>query len=191
MTTAAAAGRPASRRDQILDAAMDVFVHGGYGTSSLRSIAAAAGVTHPGVLYHFRSKEHLLAAVLERHEQQERLDFLEGPLPTTVEGFADRLATSIQREHGEPELIRLRCELAASGAVGEVAASFSSRRVERLVGELTEQVEALAPDVDAGAAAAIILATYDGLLMQGLANPSMDVGQLLRDAVSALLGDGR
>ncbi|MFA5882471.1 MAG: helix-turn-helix domain-containing protein [Acidimicrobiia bacterium] len=57
---------PAERRAQILDSAAGVFADRGYGSTSIASVATAAGVT-PRILYrHFASKDALYRAVLER-----------------------------------------------------------------------------------------------------------------------------
>lgn len=56
-------------RTRILDAAQSVFVTRGYRTASLRDVATAAGISHPGLLKHFAAKDLLLAAVIERFEQ--------------------------------------------------------------------------------------------------------------------------
>ena len=58
-----AAHRP-STREAMLDAA--AAHRGADGTLSLDSAARAAGVTKPGLMYHFSTKEQLLTAVLER-----------------------------------------------------------------------------------------------------------------------------
>ncbi|WP_309066667.1 TetR/AcrR family transcriptional regulator [Microbacterium sp.] len=57
-------------RARILDAAQEAFVTRGYRTTSLREIAAAAGISHPGLLRHFSSKDELLAEVVERFEEE-------------------------------------------------------------------------------------------------------------------------
>ncbi|WP_159501183.1 TetR/AcrR family transcriptional regulator [Microbacterium sp. 18062] len=72
MTTHAVAARSARgtrRRAQILDAAVPLLVDPGYRATSLRDIAAAAGITHPGLLRHFRAKDEILLAIVERYEE--------------------------------------------------------------------------------------------------------------------------
>jgi len=64
---AAPAGRPAHRpsaREAMLDAAEAHL--GADGTLTLDSAARAAGVTKPGLMYHFATKELLLSAILDR-----------------------------------------------------------------------------------------------------------------------------
>lgn len=68
MTTTTATGsrhaRAAATRERILSAAHELFVSRGYRSTSLRDIAAAASVSHPGLLGHFSSKDDLLAEVV-------------------------------------------------------------------------------------------------------------------------------
>lgn len=53
-----------ARRAAIVRAARDSFAEKGYAKASLRDIAERAGITHAGLLHHFRNKEELLAEVL-------------------------------------------------------------------------------------------------------------------------------
>lgn len=54
------------RREQILDAAVEVFAAKGFDRATNRDIARAAGVT-PGLIYHyFASKQELLRSAMER-----------------------------------------------------------------------------------------------------------------------------
>jgi AcrR family transcriptional regulator len=56
-------------RDRILDAAMAVFRRHGFRRSSIEQAAEAAGLTRQALYHHFKSKEALFRAVIERlHE---------------------------------------------------------------------------------------------------------------------------
>jgi len=58
-----------SPRTRILDAAMTVFRHHGFRRSSIEQAAEAAGLTRQALYHHFKSKEALFRAVIERlHE---------------------------------------------------------------------------------------------------------------------------
>ena len=58
----------ASRR-AILVAAADVFAENGYRGTSLTEIANRVGMTQPGLLHHFNTKDQLLLAVIQEHEE--------------------------------------------------------------------------------------------------------------------------
>lgn len=74
----------------ILDAAANLFHSEGYARTSLDTVAAEAGVTKPTVYSHFRSKQGLFQAVVDR-VAQERLGKLEQALATTGDPGDDLL----------------------------------------------------------------------------------------------------
>jgi len=79
-TTAPGAVRTArteQTRAAIVAAAHDAFVTRGYRATSLRDIAAAAGISHPGLLRHFATKDELLAAVVDLFERDNETELLE------------------------------------------------------------------------------------------------------------------
>ncbi|SCL13475.1 transcriptional regulator, TetR family, partial [Micromonospora nigra] len=59
-------------REALLDRCVDALTDAGFSQLSLREIAAAAGTSHRMLLYHFGSREGLLAAVVGRVEAQQR-----------------------------------------------------------------------------------------------------------------------
>jgi AcrR family transcriptional regulator len=68
-------GRP-SRRDDILQAAIDLFAKGGSRGTCIAAIAQRIGVTPPAVIHHFKTKEALLGEVVAViDERRVDLDF--------------------------------------------------------------------------------------------------------------------
>jgi AcrR family transcriptional regulator len=63
---------PESARDRLLAAAVAIAMQGGIADLSLRELAAAIGTSHRMLLYHFGSREGLLAAVTLAVEEAER-----------------------------------------------------------------------------------------------------------------------
>ncbi len=57
--------KPRNKRAQLLEAAAEHFVRHGYAASSMRDIAAGAGMQPASIYYHFPSKVDLLVAVHE------------------------------------------------------------------------------------------------------------------------------
>ncbi len=53
------------RRRRLLDAALELFSHKGYGGTTTKEIAAAAGVTEAIIFRHFPTKQALYTAVLD------------------------------------------------------------------------------------------------------------------------------
>ena len=89
---------PEQRREQLIDAALNVILHEGYGGVSIEAIAREAGVTRPVVYDHFPNLGRLLHALVEREERYS-LGQLEGVVPEVA---ADRdpmelLAGSVKR----------------------------------------------------------------------------------------------
>jgi len=75
-----------SSRDLIVDAAQAVVLEGGAAHMTLDAVAAKAGVSKGGLLYHFPNKKALLRAMLNRRVQrleearkQKRAQLPEGP----------------------------------------------------------------------------------------------------------------
>ena len=59
---------PPSRRDDIIDAALRLFLKDGFHATGVAAIAAAAGTTKMTLYSHFPSKEDLIAAALDRRD---------------------------------------------------------------------------------------------------------------------------
>ncbi|MCP4872713.1 MAG: helix-turn-helix transcriptional regulator [Proteobacteria bacterium] len=62
-------------REEILDAAERLFLAQGPDGVRLKKVAAEVGISHPGVLHHFRSADALVAALHQRASAQIREQF--------------------------------------------------------------------------------------------------------------------
>ena len=60
------------RRDQIIDAAMQVFAQKGFTRATNKDIAREAGITPGLIYYYFENKEALLTAILETRYKADR-----------------------------------------------------------------------------------------------------------------------
>lgn len=63
--------RLADRRQLILEAAIPIIGHRGYYGFSIRALADACGLTVPGILHHFGSKDAILLAMLDYRERRD------------------------------------------------------------------------------------------------------------------------
>jgi AcrR family transcriptional regulator len=64
--------RGLATREQIVTATRDVMAERGFHGATMAAIAKRAGLTRAGVLHHFESKEHLLAAAMESRYAENR-----------------------------------------------------------------------------------------------------------------------
>ena len=87
-------------RERLLAAAVDHALDTGIADLSLRQLAAAIGTSHRMLIYHFGSREGLLAAVTQAVEDQQRAalrdrpgteGFLEGIVESWIAPIADAL----------------------------------------------------------------------------------------------------
>src|SRR5438309_7430250 len=102
--------------ERILNTAERLFAERGYGATSLRSIIAAAEVNLAAVHYHFRSKEALLDAVLERRIEplnRERMALLDeyeraaGDEPPSLEAILTALIAPPLRLARDPSFAKV------------------------------------------------------------------------------------
>ena len=102
--------------ERILDAAEDLFAEKGYSATSLGDVADRVGIRSPSLYNHFRNKEALYSAVLER-----LLEAFGAPLaelqdsPITRERIYQWLETIVRMHHERPNLARLLQHAALSG----------------------------------------------------------------------------
>jgi len=92
-------GRPeeAGRRGQLVRESARLFREKGYEATSVREIAAAAGMQSGSWVYHFRTKQDILAAVMEEGLQQalERIEAIDRERLPPREHFRALLRTHL------------------------------------------------------------------------------------------------
>ena len=105
-----------STSDRILDAAEDLFAAKGYSATSLGDVADRVGIRSPSLYNHFKNKEALYQAVLNR-----LLTDFSAPLeeldrgPVTSERVFHWLEAIVRQHHANPNLARLLQHAALSG----------------------------------------------------------------------------
>lgn len=180
-----------ARRAEIVRAARESFAERGYAKASLRDIAERAGITHAGLLHHFRDKDELLAAVLadrDAEEWQQGLDQVEGP-----DQLAPYLAGLMRRHQKAPELMRLWIELAAAASrPGHPAHTYFVERYERSRAQFADGFPdeaargALREGVTPESAAVLFQAVLNGLQLQWVLDQDLDIVGPVTDFVRLL-----
>src|SRR5262245_31220752 len=185
-----------SPRDRILDAAMTVFRRHGFRRSSIEETAEAAGLTRQALYHHFKSKEALFRAVIERvHDgaladgaaAAERAEAAGGTLADIIIAqVAARLTAFVASFDGSPHVEEIFSEHLnhARDLYVHYAALHDAQVAATIERTVKRQKLALAPGITAAK-----LARYVELAVTGTksAYPSMrPADAFLRDAEAML-----
>lgn len=162
-----------AKRVEIVENAMALFGEVGYRGASLREIAARCGMSHPGLLHHFPTKESLLLAVLERRDREDA-GHLASEGPTGLEGLR-RMVELVARNVTRRPIVELFTVLSAEATSSDHPAhAYFVRRYE-VTRDLTRASYVAAHDagvlregIDPDAAARGLVAVLDGLQLQWL-----------------------
>ncbi len=175
----------AAQRARILETAFAVLVEHGYERTSLQRIARAAEVTTSGVMHYFGSRAELFTEVLRHRRRDWEARRPEGDaLVNHVEASADNADRA--------GLVSLFQHLAVEGtdAPGP-ARDFFIDHYAQGEARLAIAIRARRPDVEEGEARSLaraVIALSDGLQLQWLHDPALDLHAEYRRAVERLLG---
>jgi AcrR family transcriptional regulator len=155
--------RPA--REALLDRCLEVLHVKGFRDLSLREIAAQAGTSHRMLIYHFGSREGLLAAVVGRIEAEQRATLA----ALTVQDDLQEASRAFWQSLAGPELApaeRLFFEIYVQALHGhEWTPSFRASVIDAWEGPLIELFSRLVDRSEARTAARLGLAVTRGLLL--------------------------
>jgi TetR/AcrR family transcriptional repressor of nem operon len=144
--------RALATRDRILGEAARLFALKGYHDTKLDEVLGAAGVTTGAFFHHFRSKEELGFAVLDRHMDQRRrqLEAIEHDLPRLEGG--DPLAPVFRRLEAVQEMARRREHRRGGCIIGNLSTELSDTHDafrKRLAKCFDEMAREFQPHLDA------------------------------------------
>lgn len=155
--------RPPHARERVLDAFEAILIEEGERAATLDATAKAAGVSKGGLLYHFASRDDLVAGLLERlntlaHDDIERITSApEGPV-------AYFLRTSVMAGN---KLDRAMLAVARVAQGGSAASADALRRIR------DSWAETLRPHVRDDTALDLVMLVSDGLYY----NNTLDIGE--------------
>lgn len=172
----------------IVDKAIDAFAVNGFTGTSMREIAIAVGMTQQGLRHHFPSKEALLEAVLQRRDD------------TSVEHYTslglsalDTLRAVVQDNIGRPGLVRLTAVLAAEATNADHPAHeffqehfAAARKVFAQLVRRGQKAGEIRDDISATELATMLVAMFEGLQIQWLADPDFDLVKSFESALRVL-----
>ncbi|MFI0709674.1 TetR/AcrR family transcriptional regulator [Streptomyces inhibens] len=182
----------AERREAILQAAMELISERGYRRTSLAAVAERAGLTQPGLLHHFPTKELLLVGVLEARDRWD----LASAAAAAGSWRTDTLAQLVDYNATRPGIVQTYTVLSADSVTEDhPARAFFETRFRTVRAAMANALRAEFGDTLPGGltpeqAAPLLVAVMDGLQLQWLLDPEeVDMPAAFRDFL-ALLGGG-
>lgn len=180
--------KTAQRKQEIIDAATNVFAGRGYHGGSLRDISRELGISLTSVVHHFPTKDDLLIAVLENADHT-GADWL--PARIQEVGVREALSELVVANYSRPELLRLFTVLSAeASAPDHPAHEWFVSRYERVTVDIARSIAddqdlgRLSCSIDPTDAAKVIIAAWDGFQLQWLLDPTQDMAQRMARVLS-------
>jgi len=186
------------RRQQILKAAHEVALRQGIDGLTVRAVATRARLSHGLVLFHFKRKEQLVSALLDR-VLATTLSLVVGEEIALIRDPRARLRALLHQEVSrlsrDPKQVRLFLEYWALGTRSSAIREKISAELERyraafrtLAAEVLEAEVGRFPGVTPDGLAAIAVSFINGCAVQAMIDPDhFDVGEYLA-SVQGILG---
>lgn len=172
----------ADNRQRLVEAGYEVLSEKGFEAATVKEISRVAGVS-PGLFhYYFASKDELLLAVFEESDRRfkERLVLRQAHARGTTQ--QDYVEASVKFIYEivlqEPQLFRLHYELYALGLRNPDFLPVVGGQLANVRSSIAQTLRELYADLDearAQALSAVILACFDGLALQRLAQPEAEL----------------
>jgi AcrR family transcriptional regulator len=175
------------RRQQILDAAVELFAEKGYRGAGLAALADRVGMTATGLLYYFGTKKRLLQEVVAERDRADAIDASEG---LTLRSLRDLGQHNVETA----TLMRLYVVLTAeSFDTGDPLHDFfvdryeTARDLVRSILVAERDARRVRRDVDIDQIAHEVIGVLMGLEIQWLTDPErVDLAQRIQSYVDRL-----
>jgi AcrR family transcriptional regulator len=169
------------KRQQILDAAAACFARGGFHRTTMQDICVEVELS-PGAVYrYFQSKEEIIQAMCTRGHEEDVESIRDAmKLDNTLEVF-DELIRVFFSGVEDREFCALMVELISEARRDEMISESVREGWTQIMEPLTELVIAaqargeINPQLDPAAVVSVMLGVYQGLVLQNLVRPDMDV----------------
>lgn len=175
-----------ARRGEILESALEVIGRKGYQNASLKQIAEVVGVTPAALLHYFGSKEELFTEVLRTRDEHD----LKAPQPSDPADAKAAFVDVIRRNAEVPGVVELFSRLSVDAVDPEHPAHRyfldRSERLRESIAVAFERDAARRATLDPDTMARVIQAVSDGLQLQWMIDPSVDMPGIIEALMDVL-----
>jgi AcrR family transcriptional regulator len=178
-------GATVATRDRVVERALRLFSERGITGVSMRELADAAGVTVPGLYYHFASKAELVRTVYRERIEREPWP---APDPAPIRRLiVEQASREFARFLDDFDFLRLmhRESVLGDPDAREVGAALDAEWRERWHQALLLGTD-LAPHADVAAATDVLTTFLWGLFVEHLHRPERPIDQRIRDLARVL-----
>lgn len=173
-----------AKREEILTTALEVIAREGFRGASVKELADAVGLSQAGLLHYFGSKEELFAEILRKRDEVDSVAYGEigDTSDISVEDLQRGYVQVVRHNADVTGLVQLFARLSVDAAEpGHPAHDFFVERGRTLRAMFAESIARAQADgsvpetVDADTLARLFQAVADGLQVQWLLEPDIDM----------------
>ena len=185
-----------AKREEILTRALEVIAREGYRGASVKELAAAVGLSQAGLLHYFDSKEELFTEILRKRDEIDTSAFGGiDAVPDDVDEVRAGYLHVIRHNSEVPGVVELFSRLSAEAADPQHPAhrfflerNAALRTVFARVLLQAQEAGRITAAIDPDTLARIVQAVADGLQLQWMLEPDIDMAGIV-DALFRALGD--
>ncbi|MEQ6897769.1 helix-turn-helix domain-containing protein [Microbacterium sp. KR10-403] len=185
-----------AKREEILTRALEVIAREGYHGASVKELAAAVGLSQAGLLHYFDSKEELFTEILRKRDEIDTSAFGGiDAVPDDVDEVRAGYLHVIRHNSEVPGVVELFSRLSAEAADPQHPAhrfflerNAALRTVFARVLLQAQEAGRITAAIDPDTLARIVQAVADGLQLQWMLEPDIDMAGIV-DALFRALGD--
>ncbi|WP_419993759.1 TetR/AcrR family transcriptional regulator [Streptomyces boninensis] len=183
-----------AKREEILDKALEIVATAGYSRTTVRELAEGVGLSQTGLLHYFGSKEELFKEILRRRDERDRAAFgfpaegerePHGP-DTAVPDLRAATVRVVEHNAEVPGLVQLFSRFTSEAAeAGHPAHDYVRERYARTRTTFAAAIARLQrdgqlpPELDPERLAVLTAAVLDGLQLQWMYDPGVDMADHL------------
>jgi AcrR family transcriptional regulator len=183
-----------AKREEILERALEVVAREGYRGASVKEIAEAVGLSQAGLLHYFDSKEELFTEILRKRDEVDSVYYAPATAEGTPSGDLRRGYLGIIGHNSDvPGLVQLFTRLSVDAADPQHPAHkyFIDRNdtLREVFAQALAQGQAngtIDDRVDPATLARIFQAVADGLQIQWMLDPEVDMAATVSALFDAL-----
>ncbi len=185
-----------AKREEILERSLSVIADQGFKGTSVKALAEAVGLSKAGLLHYFDSKEELFAEIIRKRDEVDMRRFENDD--QSFDTLKNHYVELISYNSDVPGLVQLFSYVAVQAAdPDDPAHEYFVERTdayralfadilgqEQAAGRVTDRI----PPEDL---ARILQAVTDGLQLQWMIDPNVDMSGIVRSLLSALEVEGK